>query len=123
MAKELNDELTNGRIQKIHPLGRADFLFQIRQNSENKQLVMSVSSGLGRIHLSVHDYDKNAVPSGFCMFLRKYLEGGLVLSIAAVEGDRVIQIAIQNTERNRHHGSLFLVLGIDGKICQSHRRR
>jgi predicted ribosome quality control (RQC) complex YloA/Tae2 family protein len=115
LGNELNSELSNGRIQKIHQLGRADFLFQIRQNSENKQLVLSVSSGLGRIHLSRHDYDKNAVPSGFVMFLRKHLESGVVLSVASVKGDRVVQIAIQNTNEIGMTVQYSLYLELMGK--------
>ncbi|MBU0997099.1 MAG: NFACT family protein [Firmicutes bacterium] len=96
LANELNFELKDGRIQKIYQLTKTDFLFMIRANQKNHQLSISLSTSLSRIHLTKYSVEKPDNPSGFCMLLRKYLEGGVIQSIRTLNSDRVIQFEIQN---------------------------
>lgn len=96
LANELNQELAGGRIQKIYQLSKTDFLFLIRANQKNHQLSISLSTSLSRIHLTKYDIDKPDNPGGFCMLLRKYLEGGIINSIATMNSDRIVNIEIQN---------------------------
>ncbi|HOP56825.1 MAG TPA: NFACT family protein [Bacillota bacterium] len=93
---ELDNNLAGGRIQKIYQLSKTDFLFIVRTPGETKQLYVSVSTSLTRIHLSAMRYDRPENPGGFCMLLRKYLEGGIITSIKSLEGDRIIKILVEN---------------------------
>jgi predicted ribosome quality control (RQC) complex YloA/Tae2 family protein len=38
LAKELNQELSNGRIQKVSQISSSDFLWMIRNDGQNKNL-------------------------------------------------------------------------------------
>ncbi len=96
LSSELNDTLVSGRIQKIYQLSKTDFLFIIRTPGKTHQLYLSLSTSVTRIHVTLHPYDKPDNPSGFCMLLRKYLEGGVIEKIESIEGDRIIRITIKN---------------------------
>ncbi len=96
LAKELDSELKNGRIQKIYQLTKTDFLLMIRANQRSLQLSLSLSTSLARIHLTKYTNEKPDNPSGFCMFLRKYLEGGTILNVQSIQSDRILQLSIEN---------------------------
>jgi predicted ribosome quality control (RQC) complex YloA/Tae2 family protein len=96
LAKELNQELSNGRIQKVSQISSSDFLWMIRNDGQNKNLYISLSTSNPRIHLihsSVQQFDS---PGGFCMFMRKHVEGGKIQSIQDVNHDRIVRIIISN---------------------------
>ncbi len=96
LSSELDSTLVSGRIQKIYQLSKTDFLFMIRTPGKTHQLYLSLSTSVTRIHVTLHSYDKPDNPSGFCMLLRKYLEGGVIERIESIEGDRIIRIKIKN---------------------------
>ena len=98
LAQELDERLSSGRIQRIHPLGKAEFLFLIRSKGQNHKLLISASAGLNRIHLTDRDLDYSINVTGFCSFLRKYLEGGQIDSVAAKNNDRIVSLRIRNTD-------------------------
>lgn len=98
LAQELDSRLSSGRIQRIHPIGKADFLFLIRAKGQNHKLLISASAGLNRIHLTDRDVDFSPTSSGFCSFLRKYLEGGSIESIRQKNNDRIVDIVVKNTD-------------------------
>jgi len=110
LADELNQELNNGRIQKISQLGKTDFLFIIRANNKNQKLYLSLSTSLARINLTDNNYSKDFTPGGFCMFLRKFFERGVVKNIKALNFDRIIQIEVESTNDIGDRVKLYLVL-------------
>ncbi len=96
LADELNSAIGFGRINKIYQLSKSDFLFVIRSGSKTESLYLSLSPQIARIQLTDHIYDKPLSPTGFCMLLRKYLENGQIKKIAALNGDRIIRLDIEN---------------------------
>ncbi len=96
LSKELNLELANGKIQKISQISKTDYLFSIRSQGENKNLYISLSTSLSRIHLINKNWDNLITPGGFCMFMRKHLESGLIEQITTLNNDRIIEIQIKN---------------------------
>ncbi|MBN2504217.1 MAG: NFACT family protein [Bacilli bacterium] len=96
LGKELDQELKSGRIQKIYQLSKTDFLFIVRTPGKTRQLYISLSTSLTRIHLTELEYDKPDNPGGFCMLLRKYLEGGFITDIGSVNNDRIVGLGIEN---------------------------
>ncbi len=117
LAKELNQILPYGRIQKISQLAKTDFLFMVRTVGQTLSLLISVSSGLGRIHLSNKDYDNTYIPSGFCMLLRKHLEGGVIQSVSSLQGDRIIEIVVSNISETGDSVTLSLFVELMGKYA------
>ncbi|MFA5006069.1 MAG: NFACT family protein [Candidatus Izemoplasmatales bacterium] len=106
LAKELNRELADARINKIYQLSRADFLFNIRALGKNSGLYLSLSPQAARLHLTDADFDRPAAPSGFCMLLRKHLESGTIRRVECLNNDRIIRLSIEN---NNEFGERVLV--------------
>jgi len=70
---------------------------------------------VARIHLSDHLYDKPQLPGGFCMLLRKYLENGQIKKIEALNGDRIIQITIENSNDFGEKVTMNAIIELMGK--------
>ncbi|MFA5380465.1 MAG: NFACT family protein [Candidatus Izemoplasmatales bacterium] len=117
LAKEMNVFLRSGRINKLYQLSKTDFLFLIYANSENFQLYLSLSLQNPRLHLSRKVYDKPASPTGFCMFLRKYLEGGFISDIVTVNDDRIIKIVIENNNDFGEKMTYYVFAELMGKYA------
>lgn len=117
LCQELDELLANGRIQKIYQLSRTDFLFVVRTPGKTRQLYMSLSTSVTRIHLSELSYDKPDNPSGFCMLLRKYVEGGLIERIETVSGDRIIRISILSHDEIGDESRYYLFMEIMGRYA------
>ena len=96
LSIELNDILSEGRIQKISQISNTDFLWMIRANNKNQFLYISLSTSNARIHLIERPAEQFDVPGGFCMFLRKHIEGGIIHSIKNIHNDRIIELEIEN---------------------------
>ncbi len=112
LAKELNEELTGGRIQKISQLGKTEFLFGIRVNNQNKKLYISLSTSLARINLTSKNYPSDYLPGGFCMFLRKYVEGGFIRSITTLNHDRILEMELEGRNELGDMTTLYLIMEI-----------
>ena len=74
LVKEF-EPLISGRISKITEYGNTDFIFTIRANKINYNLMLSFSSEFSRIHLTKKSYDSTQNPKSFTMFIRKQIEG------------------------------------------------
>lgn len=95
IAKELNEQILNGRINKIHQPFSTDLIFSIRANGRNHQLLLSASASFSRIHLTKERYDNPKQPPMFCMLLRKHIEGSIIKKIKQIDLDRVIHIEVE----------------------------
>jgi len=114
LSIELNKRITNSRINKISQLSKADFLFSL---SVNENLYLSLSSALARIHLVKGKYNNFATPGGFCMFLRKYIEKGIIISVKALNSDRIIEIKINNRNDLGDIKDYYLVIELFGRYA------
>ena len=110
LAVELDNELQSGRIQKISQLSKTDFLFLIRANNKNQKLYISLSTSLARINITQKNYDSDYIPGGYCMFLRKFIEGGIVKNIKALNDDRIIQIEVDSKNEIGDQTTYYLVI-------------
>ena len=89
IIKEINF-LKTGRISKINESGNTDFIFTIRVNRENYNLMLSFSSEYSRIHITNKMYDSVLTPKSFTLFLRKHIEGYFINDIKQYENDRIV---------------------------------
>ena len=81
--------LETGRISKIIEIGNNDYIFLIRRDKKNYNLLMSFSPSSSRIHLTNRLYD-NISPKSFTIFLKKHIEGYIIDSIDTHESDRIM---------------------------------
>ena len=115
LVQEWNEQIQNGRIQKIYQLSRFDLLFVVHTNKEKHQLLVSSSPRYARAYLSKRNYDVPSYPPTFGMFLRKQLEGGVITNITQTAHDRVITITIDKRNEFGDIAPRHLILEMMGR--------
>ncbi len=110
LAQELNEKLHSGRIQKISQISKTDFLFFVRANNYNQKLYYSLSTSLARINLSNNEYPTDYIPGGFCMFLRKHIEGGIIKHIEALNDDRIMEFEVESKDDLGDQVTLYIIV-------------
>ena len=68
LAEELNNELSGGRIEKIHQPEREELMLIIKANRETKRLVVSANSSTARIHFTDKNKENPQTPLCFACF-------------------------------------------------------
>ena len=94
VARELQDKLEDGRIDRILQPERDEIHLLIRAKGENHRLVLSASANAARAHLSRHAKTGPLEPPMFCMLLRKHLSGGRIAAVRQMAGDRILEIDV-----------------------------
>lgn len=107
--------LKTGRISKIAESGDTDFIFTIRANRQNHNLMMSFSSDYARIHLANKHYDTPSNPKSFTMFLRKHIEGYFIEDIKTYHSDRIIYFILSGYNEMQDLNKKYLICEIMGR--------
>jgi len=94
VAKEINDELSNGFIDNVYEVEDL-LILKIRTKEGNKNLVIKDDS---RINLTAYDYPVPKYPSQYCISLRKFLKNRKILRIYQHKLDRILLIEISSHE-------------------------
>ena len=98
MVHELNDILTNGRVDKVLQPEYDEIILGVRAGGKNRRLVLSASSSNPRVHLtSVQKENPEKAPM-FCMLLRKHLVGGKIVGVTHPQFERVVEIHIESRD-------------------------
>ena len=134
IARELNDALCGGRIDRIIQPERDELIFTVRNGGANHQLLLSASAGCARAHLTNVKKNSPLEPFNLCMLMRKHLIGGRIHEIRQAEADRILEIEIEHLDElgdrarktivcefmGKHSNLIFT--GSDGRIIDSARR-
>lgn len=67
LAKELNERLQTGQIQKLYQIDKTTLLFKIRAHNEDQNLIVTVGA-TPEMYLSKPLQDLPKEPSSLCMF-------------------------------------------------------
>ncbi|MDL2327916.1 NFACT family protein [Ruminococcaceae bacterium OttesenSCG-928-A11] len=90
-AAELESKLAEARVDKIHQPTRDEVLMLLRgRDVGSHRLLISARVGTARICVTGESYENPATPPSFCMLLRKHLNGGKLLRVRALAGDRIV---------------------------------
>lgn len=103
ITTELTAILHGGQISKIYQLNGRGLYFRIFNDSGLHHLVITLDDS-PRLYVSPVMPPTPDVPTGLCMFLRKYYENGRIASIRQLHLDRLIEIAVD-------------VLDVSGKLA------
>lgn len=98
LARELNERLVGGRIDKIYQPDRYDIILSVRQESQNIRVLLSANPSGPRIHISTSTRENPAIAPSFCMLLRKHLAGARITDISSPSFERIIEISIATTD-------------------------
>lgn len=116
LCKELNSQLLNARIDKIHQPEKDELVLLIRQaKTGNTRLVLSANARWARMHISS---EKKANPSqapAFCMLLRKHLDGGKIKEIKQLGMERIVYIRIEALDDFRDWKEKVLICEFMGR--------
>ena len=114
LAKELNERLQTGQIQKLYQIDKTTLLFKIRALNEDQSLVITVGA-TPAMYLSKPIQDLPKEPSSLCMFLRKHIEGSRIVKVEQINGDRIICIQTDKLEMDGSITSTFIYVELMGK--------
>ena len=114
-ARELNETLTGGRIDKITQPERDTVVLVIRAGGANHRLLLCASPNNARCHLTIGTYSNPLEPPALCMLMRKQLTGARITEIRQVGGDRVVHVDMDAVNELGDHVLRRLVLEIMGR--------
>ncbi|MBR4459244.1 MAG: NFACT family protein [Clostridia bacterium] len=111
-ARELDGLLAGGRVDKVTQPEKDTVILLIRAGNENRRLLLCASANNARCHLTQQSFPNPLEPPVFCMLLRKQLQGGRILSVRQIGGDRVIHIDVDTIDELGDHVLRRLILEV-----------
>lgn len=114
LAKELNERLQTGQIQKLYQIDKTTLLFKIRALNEDQNLIITVGA-TPALYLSKPLQDLPKEPSSLCMFLRKHIEGSRIVKVEQINGDRIMCIQTDKLEMDGSITSTLIYVELMGK--------
>ena len=98
IAKELESTLLYGKIDKIYQPEKQELLIHIHTKKGKKQLYACVNPERPGLYISRENFKNPPSPGGFCMLLRKLLQGGRITKISQVDFERIIEIELETRD-------------------------
>ena len=114
-ARELNEILRDGRIDKITQPERDTIVLVIRAGGTNHRLLLCASPNNARCHLTMGSLSNPLEPPAMCMLMRKQITGARIQEIRQVEGDRIVYVDLDAVNELGDHVLRRLVLEIMGR--------
>ena len=115
LQKELSGALTGGRISKIAQPEADELLLTIKNEKKQYRLLMSASASLPLLYLTESNKPSPMTAPGFCMLLRKHLNGGKIISITQPSLERVLRFEIEHLNELGDPCRKFLIAELMGK--------
>lgn len=115
VARQLNTKLAGGKIEKIYQPEPDEIIIYIHAGKENYKLFLSSNSSHARIHLITETDSNPQNPMGFCMLLRKHLQGGRITTVLQKDSERIIEISIDTINELGFSVNKKLIVEIMGK--------
>ena len=114
LAKEINERVQTGQIQKLYQIDKTTLLFKIRALNEDQNLIITVGA-TPAMYLSKPLQDLPKEPSSLCMFLRKHIEGSRIVKVEQINGDRIMCIQTDKLEMDGSITSTLIYVELMGK--------
>ena len=114
-ARELNEVLRGGRIDKITQPERDTVVLVIRAGGANHRLLLCASPNNARCHLTLGTFSNPLEPPALCMLMRKQLTGARIETVRQIGGDRIIHVDLDAVNELGDHVLRRLVLEIMGR--------
>lgn len=115
LVDEFNNQLLNGKINKISQPEREELLITINTQNGNKRLLISANASLPFIYITDENKPAHATAPGFCMLLRKHIGAGRIIEIQQMGLERAIRFKIQHLNDMGDITFKYLYVEIMGK--------
>lgn len=112
---ELNNNIKNGRISKIHQPYDNELVIIIRSQRKNQKLLLSAHSQYARIQTTSMEYDNPSTATNFCLMMRKHLEGAIIQDIKQIENDRIVEFYFSKRNDLGDLENILLVVELMGR--------
>lgn len=116
LARELNDILKDGRVDKVLQPEYDEIVLGVRAGGKNLKIVLSASSSNPRVHITFAQKDNPEKAPMFCMLLRKHLLGGKVIGVSQPDFERVVEFRIESRDEMRDVSEKRLIVEIMGRV-------
>lgn len=110
----IKNSLINGKIVKISQISNEEFLFVVRNNNQNYNLLISTHPNMSYLNIVSKKPESNQMNSNLLMLFRKHLENGKIVSITQQNDDRIALISVANRDdyfRNTTHNLYIELIG------------
>ena len=98
IARELKETLLDGRIERVNQPEKDMLVLLIRAAGKNHRLLLSAAPSFARAHLTEAAYPNPPDAPMFCMLMRKHLQGGRIMGLEQLGGDRILKITVENRD-------------------------
>ena len=115
VTKELKEQLTGAKIEKIQQPERDEILLSLKIGRETKKLLISAKAGTARIGITRLEKENPQTPPMFCMLLRKHLSGGIISDITQLGFERAVEIKIGSYNELGFPTEKYLILETTGR--------
>ena len=96
LVYDMNQQILNGRISKIAQPEPDELLLTLKGNNGQVRLLLSASASLPLVYFTEENKPSPMTAPNFCMFLRKYIANGRIISITQPSFERIIQFEIEH---------------------------
>ncbi len=114
LAKELNDLLAGGRIQKVAQPEKDELILTIKQYDVYK-LFLSADASLPLVYLTENTKPSPLTAPNFCMLLRKHFNSARIISITQPGLERSLDFKIEHLDELGDLTVKHLIIEIMGK--------
>lgn len=115
VVHQLSSLLTGGKIEKIYQPEADEIIMNVHAGRDNYKLYISSNSSHARIHLITETTSNPLNPMGFCMLLRKHLQGGRITGIQQKDSERIVEIFVDTINELGFSVNKKLIVEIMGK--------
>ncbi|MCH7881067.1 MAG: NFACT family protein [Proteobacteria bacterium] len=98
----------NSRVDRIYNDGKEDVYIQLHKSNEGKK-ILRIIVGKCIFFSATKSIDES--PSGFCLFLRKHLEGKFLDSIEQLKPERILKLIFKSKDETKNLYLEFLGKG------------
>lgn len=116
IVKELQDALTDGRINKVAQPEKDELILTIKgQAREPYKLLLSAGAGLPLIYLTQNTKTNPLTAPNFCMLLRKHLNSARIIEISQPGLERIINFKLEHLDEMGDLKTKYLIIELMGK--------
>lgn len=111
IKKELEQELTDSRVDKIYQPSKDVLVLSMRSVKGNKKLLISARADSPRIHITSESQENPQTPPMLCMLLRKRLSGARLRRIIQPGLERLLMLEFEG--RNELGDTVIMTLAVE----------